>query len=86
MAGTITGAVIVVVLGSNILQRRNLRRALWLTLRGRSILAAIFSTLPLDLLAIAPLIGMGALKWLCYWVVLWAPLYILAFLRLTFSL
>ncbi|KAJ7120883.1 hypothetical protein C8R44DRAFT_786936, partial [Mycena epipterygia] len=51
MTGTITGAVIVVVFGSSILQRRNLRRALWLTLRGRSILAAIFSTLPL--LAIA---------------------------------
>ncbi|KAJ7674134.1 hypothetical protein B0H17DRAFT_1334986 [Mycena rosella] len=76
-AGIWSGVVVIVVFVSSLVRRRSLVRALRPTGWAALITAGTFSTLPI--LSIVPVAGMGAVKWVTYWVFAWAPIYILAF-------
>ncbi|KAJ7844577.1 hypothetical protein B0H13DRAFT_1908835 [Mycena leptocephala] len=71
-----TGIVIAVIFLISLLRRRNLGRALRSASQSGATAAGIWFSLPV--LAIPIFTALGAAKWLCYWVCLWWPIYILA--------
>ncbi|KAJ7493905.1 hypothetical protein FB451DRAFT_1388042 [Mycena latifolia] len=73
--GVYSGAVFVTALISSLWRRRNLARALRSATKLGA-MVAVFVGMPL--IAIPIIVGLGAAKWLVYWVVLWGPIYILA--------
>ncbi|KAJ7844565.1 hypothetical protein B0H13DRAFT_1908825 [Mycena leptocephala] len=71
-----TGIVIAVIFLISLLRRRNLGRALRSASQSGATALGIWFSLPI--LAIPIFTALGAAKWLCYWVCLWWPIYILA--------